>query len=124
MNSEARHLRQTLIFLRTSFEAVQHSIAGRLDDPLPCWLDTSLLTMLGRELARCQQQARPLSRDVDEQLGIAAQRCDTLLRQCPGVLSSTLCHRQLASILVPLGSALLCLEQPARKRRWPWQRRC
>ncbi|MFG6665711.1 hypothetical protein ACGK9R_01215 [Halomonas sp. HNIBRBA4712] len=48
MANEQRQLRQTLVFLRTSFEAVQHSIAGRLDDPLPCWLDTSMLSMLSR----------------------------------------------------------------------------
>lgn len=58
MNSEQRQLRQTIVFLRTSFEAIQHSIAGRLDDPLPCWLDTGMLTMLSRELNRCCQQAK------------------------------------------------------------------
>ena len=60
MTSEQRQLRQTLLFLRTSFEAIQHSIAGRLEDPLPCWLDTSMLSMLSRELTRCCQQAKPL----------------------------------------------------------------
>lgn len=123
MNSEARQLRQTLIFLRTSFEAVQQSIAGRLDDPLPCWLDATLLTMLLRELCRCREQARPLSREACDQLGVASERCELLLKQCPGVLSSTVCHRQLAAILLPLGSAVACLELPAPKRRWPWQRR-
>ncbi|GAA3894557.1 hypothetical protein GCM10022228_02160 [Halomonas cibimaris] len=123
MNSEARQLRQTLIFLRTSFEAIQHSIAGRLDDPLPCWLDASLLAMLSRELDRCQQQAEPLCADSGRQLSVAAEHCDRLLKQCPGVLSSTLCHRQLAAILLPLGHAVACLERPTKKRRWPWQRR-
>ncbi|WP_340147058.1 hypothetical protein [Halomonas sp. PA16-9] len=60
MTSEQRQLRQTVIFLRTSFEAVQHSIAGRLEDPLPCWMDTSMLSMLSRELTRCCQQSKPL----------------------------------------------------------------
>lgn len=123
MNSESRQLRQTLIFLRTSFEAVQHSIAGRLDDPLPCWLDTSLLTLLSRELYRCHEQAQLLSHDAAEQLWLAATRCELLLKQCPGVLSSTICYRQLAAILLPLNAAAACLALPAKKRRWPWQRR-
>lgn len=123
MNSESRQLRQTLIFLRTSFEAVQHSIAGRLDDPLPCWLDTSLLTMLSRELYRCHGQSQRLSHDTAEQLWLAATRCELLLKQCPGVLSSTVCYRQLAAILLPLNAATACLARPSQKRRWSWQRR-
>tara|TARA_R110001583_G_C5436102_1_gene389376 strand:- start:186 stop:521 length:336 start_codon:yes stop_codon:yes gene_type:complete len=111
------------MFLRTSFEAVQHSIAGRLEDPLPCWLDTSMLTMLSRELTRCCQQAKPLfAPPVTEQLFIASQQCELLLKQCPGVLSSAVCHRQLAAIMLPLATALQQIDNPA-KRRWPWQRR-
>ena len=80
MTSEQRQLRQTLLFLRTSFEAIQHSIAGRLEDPLPCWLDTSMISMLSRELTRCCQQAKPLfAPAVVEQLFIASQQCDLLL---------------------------------------------
>ncbi|AJY49150.1 MULTISPECIES: hypothetical protein [Halomonadaceae] len=123
MTSEQRQLRQTVMFLRTSFEAVQHSIAGRLEDPLPCWLDTSMLTMLSRELTRCCQQAKPLfAPPVTEQLFIASQQCELLLKQCPGVLSSAVCHRQLAAIMLPLATALQQIDNPA-KRRWPWQRR-
>lgn len=123
MTSEQRQLRQTVIFLRTSFEAVQHSIAGRLEDPLPCWMDTSMLSMLSRELTRCGQQAKPLfSPPVTEQLYIASQQCDLLLKQCPGVLSSAVCYRQLGAIMLPLSSALQQIDTPA-KRRWPWSRR-
>ena len=122
MTSEQRQLRQTLIFLRTSFEAVQHSIAGRLEDPLPCWLDTSMLTMLSRELTRCCQQAKPLfSPPVTEQLYIASQQCDLLLKQCPGVLSSAVCYRQLGAIMLPLSSALQQIDTPV-KRRWAWMK--
>ncbi|RUR31965.1 hypothetical protein ELY33_07065 [Vreelandella andesensis] len=122
MTNEQRQLRQTLIFLRTSFEAVQHSIAGRLDDPLPCWLDTSLLTLLSRELTRCSQQAKPLFPPLaSEHVFIASQQCDLLLKQCPGVLSSAVCHRQLSAIMLALASAIEQTDTPA-KRRWPWQR--
>ncbi|SDJ38345.1 hypothetical protein SAMN04487867_13826 [Vreelandella titanicae] len=120
MTSEQRQLRQTVIFLRTSFEAVQHSIAGRLEDPLPCWMDTSMLSMLSRELTRCCQQSKPLfAPAVTEQLYIASQQCELLLKQCPGVLSSAVCYRQLGAIMLPLSSALQQIDSPA-KRRWPW----
>lgn len=120
MTSEQRQLRQTVIFLRTSFEAVQHSIAGRLEDPLPCWMDTSMLSMLSRELNRCCQQSKPLfAPAVTEQLYIASQQCELLLKQCPGVLSSAVCYRQLGAIMLPLSSALQQIDTPA-KRRWPW----
>ncbi|CAM0557372.1 hypothetical protein E0L35_00480 [Halomonas sp. ATBC28] len=120
MTSEQRQLRQTVIFLRTSFEAVQHSIAGRLEDPLPCWMDTSMLSMLSRELTRCCQQSKPLfAPAVTEQLYIASQQCELLLKQCPGVLSSAVCYRQLGAIMLPLSSALQQIDTPA-KRRWPW----
>ncbi|MDP3534358.1 hypothetical protein P8S55_09095 [Halomonas sp. M1] len=123
MTSEQRQLRQTLLFLRTSFEAIQHSIAGRLDDPLPCWLDTSMLSMLSRELTRCCEHAKPLfTPSVTEQLYIASQQCDLLLKQCPGVLSSTVCYRQLGAIMLPLTNAIEQTNTPA-KRRWPWLRR-
>lgn len=123
MTSEQRQLRQTVIFLRTSFEAVQHSIAGCLEDPLPCWMDTSMLSMLSRELTRCCQQSKPLfAPAVTEQLYIASQQCELLLKQCPGVLSSAICYRQLGAIMLPLSSALQQIDTPA-KRRWPWQRR-
>ncbi|MDW0358788.1 hypothetical protein Q8G38_05590 [Halomonas venusta] len=123
MTSEQRQLRQTLIFLRTSFEAVQHSIAGRLDDPLPCWLDTSMLTLLSRELTRCSQQAKPLFAPlVTKQIFIASQQCDLLLKQCPGVLSSAVCHRQLTAIMLALTNAIEQVNTPA-KRRWPWMKR-
>ncbi|WP_447044582.1 hypothetical protein [Vreelandella sp. H-I2] len=120
MTSEQRQLRQTVMFLRTSFEAVQHSIAGRLEDPLPCWMDTSMLSMLSRELTRCCQQAKPLfAPAVVEQLFIASQQCDLLLKQCPGVLNSAVCYRQLGAIMLPLSSALQQIDTPS-KRRWPW----
>lgn len=120
MTSEQRQLRQTVIFLRTSFEAVQHSIAGRLKSPLPCWLDTSMLSMLSRELTRCCQQSKPLfAPAVTEQLYIASQQCELLLKQCPGVLSSAVCYRQLGAIMLPLSSTLQQIDTPA-KRRWPW----
>ncbi|MGM0856418.1 MAG: hypothetical protein ACQEW0_04970 [Pseudomonadota bacterium] len=122
MNSEQRQLRQTIVFLRTSFEAIQHSIAGRLDDPLPCWLDTGMLTMLSRELNRCCQQAKAVfPPSATKQLYIASQHCELLLKQCPGVLSSATCHRQLAAIMLPLTAALQHIDTPV-KRRWPWQR--
>ena len=122
MTSEQRQLRHTVIFLRTSFEAVQHSIAGRLEDPLPCWMDTSMLSMLSRELTRCCQQSKPLFMPpVTEQLYIASQQCELLLKQCPGVLSSSVCHRQLGAIMLPLATALQQIDSPP-KRRWPWQR--
>ncbi len=122
MTSEQRQLRQTVMFLRTSFEAVQHSIAGRLEDPLPCWMDTSMLSMLSRELTRCCQQSKPLfAPAVTEQLYIASQQCELLLKQCPGVLSSAVCYRQLGAIMLPLSSALQQIDTPP-KRRWPWHR--
>ncbi|PRY64125.1 hypothetical protein B0H98_10636 [Vreelandella songnenensis] len=122
MTSEQRQLRQTLVFLRTSFEAIQHSIAGRLDDPLPCWLDTAMLAMLARELGRCGQEAKPLfSAPAVEQIQIASRQCELLLKQCPGVLNSAVCYRQLAAIMLPLTSAIGQIDTPA-KRRWPWQR--
>lgn len=120
MTSEQRQLRQTLGFLRTSFEAVQHSIAGRLDDPLPCWLDTTMLSMLARELSRCSQEAKPLfAPQVVEQICLASQQCELLLKQCPGVLSSAVCYRQLTAIMLPLTSAIGQVDTPA-KRRWFW----
>ncbi|MGP8291425.1 hypothetical protein ACT3OH_14265 [Vreelandella zhanjiangensis] len=123
MTSEQRQLRQTIVFLRTSFEAIQHSIAGRLDDPLPCWLDAGMLSMLSRELMRCSQQAKPLfAAPTVEQLFVASQQCELLLKQCPGVLSSALCYRQLAAIMLPLDTALQMMAVPS-KRRWPWLRR-
>ncbi|RUR33149.1 hypothetical protein [Vreelandella nanhaiensis] len=122
MTSEQRQLRQTLVFLRTSFEAVQHSIAVRRDDPLPCWLDTTMLSMLARELNRCSQEAKPLlTPQAAEQIFLASQQCELLLKQCPGVLSSAVCYRQLAAIMLPLTSAIGQVDTPAR-RRWPWQR--
>ncbi|RUR35380.1 hypothetical protein [Vreelandella populi] len=122
MTSEQRQLRQTLVFLRTSFEAIQHSIAGRLDDPLPCWLDATMLSMLARELNRCCREARPLfAPQAVEQIFLASQQCELLLKQCPGVLSSAVCHRQLAAIILPLTSAIGQVDTPV-KRRWPWQR--
>ncbi|NYS61634.1 hypothetical protein [Vreelandella salicampi] len=122
MTAEQRQLRQTLIFLRTSFEAVQHSIAGRLDDPLPCWLDASLLAMLSRELKRCYQEAALVNPPVAKQLLVASQNSDLLLKQCPGVLSSAVCYRQLEAVLIPLHSAISLLTY-SKKRSWPWQRR-
>ncbi|MGP9797230.1 hypothetical protein ACT3UJ_07710 [Halomonas sp. 86] len=122
MTSEQRQLRQTLGFLRTSFEAIQHSIAGRLSDPLPCWLDTGMLSMLAGELNRCCKEAKPLfAPQVVEQIFLAAQQCELLLKQCPGVLNSAICHRQLAAIMLPLNNALQLIVIPP-KRRWPWQR--
>jgi hypothetical protein len=123
MTSEQRQLRQTVMFLRTSFEAVQHSIAGRLEDPLPCWMDTQMLSMLSRELTRCSQQSKPLfSPTVTEQLYIASQQCELLLKQCPGVMSSAVCHRQLAAIMLSLSSSLKHIDTPF-KRRWLWTKR-
>ena len=58
---------------------------------------------------------------VVEQLFIASQQCDLLLKQCPGVLSSAVCHRQLSAIMLPLTSAISQIDTPV-KRRWPWQR--
>lgn len=122
MTSEQRQLRQTLVFLRTSFEAIQHSIAGRLDDPLPCWLDTTLLSMLAREVNRCCKEAKALfAPQAVEQIFIASQQCEMLLKQCPGVLSSAVCYRQLAAIMLSLSTALQQIDTPV-KRRWPWQR--
>ncbi|MYL23393.1 hypothetical protein [Vreelandella massiliensis] len=122
MATELRQLRQTLIFLRTSFEAVQHSIAGRLDDPLPCWLDASLLAMLSRELKRCYHEAALVNPPLAKQVLIASQHSDLLLRQCPGVMSSAVCFRQLEGVLKPLNAAISLLSYP-EKRSWPWQRR-
>ncbi|TVM05757.1 MAG: hypothetical protein FMJ08_08225 [Halomonas sp.] len=122
MNSETRQLRQTLIFIRTSFEAIQGSMAGRLDDPLPCWLDASLLALLSRELKRCYQQATFNDLLLAKQLLVASQGSDLLLKQCPGVLSSAVCYRQLSAILEPLDAAILHIDE-TKKRRWPWQRR-
>ena len=122
MNPETRQLRQTLVFIRTSFEAIQHSMAGRLEDPLPCWLDASLLALLSRELKRCYQQAALSDPLLAQQLLIAYQGSDLLLKQCPGVLSSAVCYRQLSAVLEPLNTAILQLSQ-TKKRRWPWQRR-
>lgn len=122
MTSEQRQLRQTLVFLRTSFEAIQHSIAGRLEDPLPCWLDTAMLSMLADELSRCCKEAKPLfAPPAVEQIFLASQQCKLLLKQCPGVMSSAICHRQLAAILLPLTNAIGQINTPA-KRRWFWQR--
>ncbi|MGP9807758.1 hypothetical protein ACT3TQ_07235 [Halomonas sp. AOP12-C2-37] len=122
MTSEQRQLRQTVMFLRTSFEAVQHSIAGRLEDPLPCWMDTSMLSMLARELSRCGHQSQPLfTTSITEQLYLASQQCELLLKQCPGVLSSAVCYRQLAAIRLSLSNALQHIDTPT-KRRWLWQR--
>jgi hypothetical protein len=56
-----------------------------------------------------------------EQLFIASQQCDLLLKQCPGVLSSAVCHRQLSAIMLPLASAIRQIDTPA-KRRWPWMK--
>ncbi len=122
MNSESRQLRQTLIFIRTSFEAIQGSMAGRLDDPLPCWLDASLLALLSRELKRCYHQAACNDPLLARQLHVALQGSDLLLKQCPGVISSAVCYRQLSAILEPLDAAILHLDE-SKKRRWPWQRR-
>lgn len=123
MTSEQRQIHQTALFLRTSFEAVQCSIAGRLEDPLPCWLDTSMVMMLSRELKRCCHQSKPLFvPEASEQLYLASQQCDLLLKQCPGMLSSAMCYRHLGTILTPLNEAIQHMAIPI-KMRWPWQKR-
>ncbi|WP_447555077.1 hypothetical protein [Vreelandella sp. EE22] len=119
VSQEQRQLRQTVIFLRTSFEAMQHSIAGRLEDPLPCWLDTGTLSMLAGELGRAGQEARSvLPPEAFAKLCLASHQCELLLRQCPGVLSSAMCYRQLSTIVFTLEAALQQMAAPAPRQRW------
>ncbi|WP_252106013.1 MULTISPECIES: hypothetical protein [unclassified Halomonas] len=118
---DQRQLRQSVLFLRTSFEAMQHSIAPRLEDPLPCWLDTGTLSMLAGELARVSEEATSvLPFDAHAKLCLASNQCELLLKQCPGVLSSAFCHRQLGAIVLTLNAALLSAAAPAPKKRWFW----
>lgn len=119
ISRDPRQLRLTILFLRTSFEAMQHSIALRLDDPLPCWLDTGTLSMLAGELARASREAEStLSPDAFKELCLATQQCQLLLKQCPGVLSSAFCHRQLGAIVLALDTALAHIDSPTPRRRW------
>lgn len=122
MATERRRLRQTLGFLRVSYEAIQQSIGGRLDDPLPCWLDTSLLAMLSRELKSCYWMAVPLSDTSSHHLSTAWKQSECLLGQCPGMLNSALCYRQLDALLLSLAAAIVELEKPS-PRHWTWKRR-
>ncbi|WP_447927777.1 MULTISPECIES: hypothetical protein [unclassified Vreelandella] len=116
-----RQLRHTVLFLRTSFEAMQNAIAVRLEDPLPCWLDTHTLSMLASELKQASQAAKSsLPPDAFTQLCVASNQCELLLKQCPGVLSSAVCHRQLGAIVTALTTALVHMAAPAPKRRWFW----
>lgn len=120
-SQEQRQLRQKMIFLRTSFEAMQHAIAPRLADPLPCWLDTGTLAMLARELtSACREAQASLAPPSRTPLCLAANQCQLLLKQCPGVLSSAVCHRQLGDIVNALNEALVHAAAPAPARRWFW----
>ncbi|WP_346795923.1 hypothetical protein R5M92_10720 [Halomonas sp. Bachu 37] len=123
MTNEQRQVHLTAVFLRTSFDAIKSSMAGKLEDALPCWLDASMLMMLNRELHGCYRQAKPLfDTQTVQLLALAAQQCDVLLAQCPGLLNSTLCHRHLDAILTPLQAAMQRMSAPLhtpRRRLWP-----
>ncbi|TFH86181.1 hypothetical protein EQG41_13895 [Billgrantia azerbaijanica] len=121
MNAERSQLFYTCTFLYVSFQAIQHSMAGKASDSLPCWLDTGLITMLSRELRSAREQASPFP-EVSEALDVAIYHCGLLLAQCPGALNSQLCHHHLDAIMVPLKEATARLSAaPATAGSHSWQ---
>ncbi|MGM0703977.1 MAG: hypothetical protein ACQEUG_16470 [Pseudomonadota bacterium] len=105
MNAERSQLYYNCVFLHVSFQAIQHSMAGKKNDSLPCWLDTNLIAMLSRELQNCREQAAPFA-DTRNALDTAIYHCGLLLAQCPGALNSQLCHHHLDAIMAPLKEAM------------------
>lgn len=121
MNAERSQLYYTCIFLHVSFQAIQHSMAGKASDSLPCWLDSSLITMLSRELQKCRAEASPYP-EVSEALDTAIYHCGLLLAQCPGALNSQLCRRHLDAIMVPLkGATTMLSATPTATASHSWQ---
>ena len=112
MNAERSQLFYTCTFLYVSFQAIHHSMAGKANDSLPCWLDTSLITMLSRELQKCRAQASAFL-EVREALDTAIYHCGLLLAQCPGALNSQLCRHHLDAIMVPLKETTALLSAPS-----------
>lgn len=111
MNAERSRLYYTTVFLHVSFQAVKHSLAGKESDALPCWLDTGMLMMLFTELQGCRDRATTCS-DAGRSLASACHHCERLLAQCPGALTSTVCHRHLNAILAPLHDVMGMLATP------------
>ncbi|WP_163557079.1 hypothetical protein [Halomonas sp. NO4] len=114
MNAERSQLFYTCTFLYVSFQAIQHSMAGKANDSLPCWLDTSLITMLSRELQKSRTEASAFP-EVREALDTALYHCGLLLAQCPGALNSQLCRHHLDAIMAPLKDATALLSAPPVK---------
>lgn len=112
MNAERSRLYYTTVFLHVSFQAIKHSLAGKESDALPCWLDTRMLMMLSAELQGCRDRATAFG-DVRRPLDTACRHCERLLAQCPGALTSTVCHHHLNAILTPLHDAMDMLAAPA-----------
>lgn len=111
MDADRSRLYYTTVFLHVSFQAIKHSLAGKESDALPCWLDSRMLMMLSTELRSCRDQAIPF-REAQVALGTACHHCELLLAQCPGALTSSLCHRHLNAILAPLHEATEMLAKP------------
>ncbi|SFU94913.1 hypothetical protein [Halomonas korlensis] len=111
MNAERSRLYYTTVFLHVSFQAIKHSLAGKESDALPCWLDTRMLMMLSAELKGCRDRAIALG-EVRRPLDAACDHCEILLAQCPGALTSTICHRHLNAILAPLHDVMDILSAP------------
>lgn len=134
MNAERSRLYYTTVFLHVSFQAIKHSLAGKESDALPCWLDSKMLMMLSAELQGCRDQAIGF-REARVAFETAFHHCELLLVQCPGALTSTICHRHLNAILAPLHEAMEMLVAPAsaspdgvwqtatRRLRQRWARR-
>ncbi|PMR73483.1 hypothetical protein [Billgrantia endophytica] len=112
MNTERSQLYYTTVFLHVSFQAIKHSMAGKEENSMPCWLDTNLIMMLSRELQECSMSARPFG-DVKQALDTAIYHCGLLLAQCPGALNSQLCRHHLDAIMTPLKDAIAVLAPPA-----------
>ncbi|QJQ94808.1 MULTISPECIES: hypothetical protein [Halomonadaceae] len=102
--SERSRVYYTTIFLHISFQAIKRSLAGKKNDTQPCWLDSTLLLMLSRELESCRMAVGP-SGELRQALDNAYYHCGLLLAQCPGALTSKLCHHHLDAILAPLQQA-------------------
>ncbi|QTF91497.1 hypothetical protein [Halomonas sp. BM-2019] len=111
MSTEHPKAYYTAVFLQVSFKAIKHSMAGKVSDGLPCWLDGKMLAMLGRELKECRDQAAD-NNAAHQALSRASLECERLLSHCPGGLDTSLCHRHLDAILTALQCAVPALAGP------------
>ncbi|MCW4149318.1 hypothetical protein OM427_07205 [Halomonas sp. 18H] len=133
MKAERSQLFYQCTFLYVSFQAIHQSIGGADDDTQPCWLDTSLLSMLNAELQRIRRHAAHVP-TIIEPLDIAVYHCNMLLANCPGAMNSQFCRDHLDAIMQALKATTEALSAPAAMAapsgwssiaRWltPWRQR-